>query len=361
MAKALLLNVLVNVLGDYVEGLTEENLKVGVWSGKIVLKKLQLNRASLHKLKLPVDVINGFVDELEVNIPWTSLESNPVKILINGVYLLVAPLDVSNIDPLEAYQRTRLARQGKLVQAEKAVELAAMMLESDDENKSLSYVQRLTTNIIDNLEINLRNIHIRYEDKQSIPGSLFSFGITLESFVVSTTNSNWEEMFVARDGKKDSVVHKLSKLSNLLIYWNTKESELSKLEFNEWMNAMQSRIYSLVNNNYNTKVMNNMEYILSPPNLLVLKIVHNDNENAIPKLSTSIESMGLKLNIDKIQYQQAMMTLSTFSMLEKKQIILQYRPMHRPNQKLHGNVKLWWQYALRLVTNNPDVLLNKVS
>lgn len=49
MAKALLLNALHDALADYVLGLSPEKLKVGVWSGKIVLDDLQVgeNRARI--------------------------------------------------------------------------------------------------------------------------------------------------------------------------------------------------------------------------------------------------------------------------------------------------------------------------
>ena len=42
MAKTLLLNALHEVLSDYVVDLSPEKLKVGVWSGKIVLNELQV-------------------------------------------------------------------------------------------------------------------------------------------------------------------------------------------------------------------------------------------------------------------------------------------------------------------------------
>ena len=40
MAAAILLSVLTRVLGEYVNGLTEDNLKLGVWAGKISLNNL---------------------------------------------------------------------------------------------------------------------------------------------------------------------------------------------------------------------------------------------------------------------------------------------------------------------------------
>ena len=35
MAKKLLLDALTGAIGDFVEGITEENLKLGIWSGKV--------------------------------------------------------------------------------------------------------------------------------------------------------------------------------------------------------------------------------------------------------------------------------------------------------------------------------------
>ena len=61
MARQLLLNTLTSAFGDLVDGLTEENLKVGVWSGEILLENLRLNRKGIQKLNLPIDVQHGYV------------------------------------------------------------------------------------------------------------------------------------------------------------------------------------------------------------------------------------------------------------------------------------------------------------
>lgn len=87
MAKRLLLNVLVDVLGNYVEGLNPENLKVGVWSGKIELSDLQLKRSALDGLNLPISISHGSLKSLKLIIPWASLDSKPVQVIMDGVYL----------------------------------------------------------------------------------------------------------------------------------------------------------------------------------------------------------------------------------------------------------------------------------
>ena len=51
MAKALLFKVLNDTIGKYVEGLTEENLKLSVFSGTIALENVSLNRKGIEELK----------------------------------------------------------------------------------------------------------------------------------------------------------------------------------------------------------------------------------------------------------------------------------------------------------------------
>ena len=125
MAKRLLLNVLLSVLGDYVEGLSENNLKLGVWSGEIHLSNLQINRTILQRLNLPVVIHHGSVKALNIKIPWASLESNPLKINIDGIYLQVGPLDLSQMEAEELTVRALEMKIFRLKEIDKAIERAA--------------------------------------------------------------------------------------------------------------------------------------------------------------------------------------------------------------------------------------------
>jgi hypothetical protein len=62
-------------------------------SGEISLENVELNTAALSSLELPVQVRYGTIRRFSVSVPWTRLEKEPVRVLIEGVYLLVAPLD----------------------------------------------------------------------------------------------------------------------------------------------------------------------------------------------------------------------------------------------------------------------------
>lgn len=45
--------------------------------------------------------------------------------------------------------------------------------------------------MIKNLQLKIKNIHIRYEDKITHPGSPFSLGVTLKNLEMITTDATW--------------------------------------------------------------------------------------------------------------------------------------------------------------------------
>jgi len=52
-------SLLVKYLGDYVEGLQSENLRISLIGGKVSLRNLQLKTRILDELNLPVTVKSG--------------------------------------------------------------------------------------------------------------------------------------------------------------------------------------------------------------------------------------------------------------------------------------------------------------
>lgn len=67
----------------------------------------------------------------------------------------------------------------------------------DKPKADMTFVEKLTAQIINNVQIKISDIHIRYEDNisTSIP---LSFGITLSNFSVHTTDQNWLKCLVSQ-------------------------------------------------------------------------------------------------------------------------------------------------------------------
>ena len=83
--KSLIIDVLQRTVGEFIVGLDQDNLKVGVTSGEIVLTDLGLNTAALRASPAPSTMRSARVESLRVEIPWVALSSKPVRIEIVGV------------------------------------------------------------------------------------------------------------------------------------------------------------------------------------------------------------------------------------------------------------------------------------
>ena len=60
----------------------------------------------------------------------------------------------------------------------------------DKLGKTSGFLVNLTTKIVDNLQIVIKNIHIRFEDTQYMKDPL-SMGITLQKLAAHTTDEKW--------------------------------------------------------------------------------------------------------------------------------------------------------------------------
>lgn len=55
------------------------------------------------------------------------------------------------------------------------------------------------TKIVDNLQINLQDLHLRIEHEDTIQTeNSFSLGITLQEIDLFTTDQNWERIYIDR-------------------------------------------------------------------------------------------------------------------------------------------------------------------
>lgn len=222
MLEGLVAGLLNRFLGMYVKNFDPTQLKVGIWSGDVKLRNLELRREALDQLKLPVNVIEGHVGELTLVIPWSNLRGAPVKALIEDVYLLASPKEEAAYDEEEEDRRKQRLKMEKLDSAELLKERNQEGLSYDEQQKNQSFTQSLVTKIVDNLQVTVKNIHIRYEDSISAPGHPFALGVTLEEFSAVSTDGEWKPTFIQHSGK---ATNKLATLGALAVYWNT-DSEL---------------------------------------------------------------------------------------------------------------------------------------
>lgn len=349
MFEAHVLHLLRKYLGEYVDGLSTEALRISVWKGDVVLKDLQLKAEALNSLKLPVTVKAGFVGTITLKVPWKSLGKEPVIVLIDRVFLLACP--ISGDRPIKEEDREKLF-ESKIQQIE---ETESATLEAIQRSKlgspppGNSWLGSLIATIIGNLKISISNVHVRYEDCITNPGHPFSTGITLAKLAAVTTDENGNETFDT-SGALDKL-RKSLELERLAMYhdsdgllWKV-DKKWEDLSPEEWIEIFEDGINEPVaGSKMVSKWAVNRNYLVSPING-VLKYHRLGNQERsdpdVPFEKASLVLSDVFLTITEAQYHDWIKLLEVVSRYRTYVESSHLRPLV-PVSKDAG---LWWRYA----------------
>lgn len=327
MLEGVLASVLNRFLASYVDGLNTSQLNVGIWSGDVKLRNLRLKTSALDKFRLPIDVKEGYLGDLTLSIPWSNLKGKPVRVLVENVYLLAAPRNANvDADEAEEDERAQAAKQEKLANAELLGRdsSSSVSMSAEDAQKNESFTSSLITKIVDNLQITVRNIHIRYEDDLSNPEHPFSAGLTLAEFSAISTDKDWNPTFIqnSADG-----IHKLARLESLAAYWDTDTVSLAGYSIDE----AQEKFKSLIAREGNVP---SHQFILSPVSGAGRLTMRRKMTPDTPKVNAELLFDQLGFALDDEQYRDIISVTDLFHFFTR---YAQYRRFRPSPQELEEN------------------------
>lgn len=249
MFEGLLEKLLLSKLGKYIIGLDKDSLKVGVWGGDITLENVYLKPDALLLLQIPLKITYGKIVKLIVKVPWAKLSSAPVEVRLEGLYIVLSTEEKSNwqyseegdlIDRKEQIEAYELRR--KQLQEQK-------LLSAEEELKEKSFLEKMTSKILDNLKFVMQDIHVRFENNAY--GRVFAAGVTLEKIECFTTNHEWNSEFTDRHkvGSAGICIYKLLNVVSLGFYWESGQSSLN-VEGDALQEVMKGLIMDPNNTNY---------------------------------------------------------------------------------------------------------------
>lgn len=334
------LNVVFNrILAPYVENLDMNQVNYGIAQGQLTLRNLRLKRGALDKFRLPVDVLEGYLGTFTLSLHWMNLGNRPVEILIEDVYLLVVPSSQNDIDPEEEEERLQAAKQERLRNAE----LLHVKSQTDaiPDRSSQSLWDSLTAKIVNNLQVTVKNIHVRYEDKMSVPGHLLSTGATLASFSVRSVNEKWEPAFIERT---TGAIHKLANLSSLALYFDTDSQSMANLSLHE----VREKLVSTISIN---DVSPSHQFILSPVSGEGRVVLSHGVNNKTPHYDVRLLFDEIGLSLDEEQYHDALSLVDMYHVYLRQRQYRKYRPCDEEIARNRGRAYL--KFAI-------DAILNEV-
>jgi len=155
MFEKILENILLNNVGQFIDGIDKNNLKIGIWSGDIIIQNIAVKPDVLAKLDLPFRMKFSFVSKLSVSVPWKSLGSKPVEITLEDVYVILEPVSQEAwraVDFTTVTKRIELMESFVQSYMSKMAEKLGQSVQ-DAKNEQKGMVGKLTERVIDNIQV----------------------------------------------------------------------------------------------------------------------------------------------------------------------------------------------------------------
>ncbi|KAK6197198.1 hypothetical protein LQW54_010854 [Pestalotiopsis sp. IQ-011] len=352
MLEGLVAGLLNRFLGMYVKNFDPAQLKVGIWSGDVKLRNLELRKEALDQLKLPINVVEGHLGELTLVIPWSNLRGSPVQVFVEDVFVLASPKEEAAYDADEEERRKQRLKMEKLDSAELLKERSQAGLSQEEQKKSQSFTDSLVTKIVDNLQVTVKNIHVRYEDSISTPGHPFALGITLEEFSAVSTDGEWKPTFIQNSS---STTHKLAKLEALAVYWNTDTKLLgSGREVPADDEAlphddMIAEFKRMIGKGEDATTANH-QFILKPVSGQAKLELDKSGDVKVPKFKGSLLFDEIGVVLDDDQYRDALMMVDLFHYFIRHQ---EYKKLQPKGATPKEDPRAWLRFA-------GDAVLSKI-
>ncbi|KAM4748951.1 intermembrane lipid transfer protein VPS13C [Rhinophrynus dorsalis] len=377
MLESVVADLLNRFLGDYVENLDRSQLKLGIWGGNVALENLKIRENALSELDVPFKVKVGQIDKLTLKIPWKNLYGDAVSATLEGLYLLVVPGASIKYDAEKEERQMQEAKQRELLRIEEAMQKSAekgvpgdlqnfvysnvktgakrkkhkhlknrfkvhdSKKDKPKEEKKDTFLEKLATQVIKNLQVKITNIHIRYEDDVTDSSVPVSVGVTLGELSLQTCNESWKPCILNEAAK---IIYKLVRLDSFSTYWNVNSAMYYHQSRENILGALKGGVMS-----DNRKPKDPYCYIFKPVHALAKLYMnpHAELELESPKIDGNMEVQHVAIEITRPQY------LSMIDVLESVDYMVRNVPYrkYRPEVSLLEDTKKWWLYAINSILN----------
>lgn len=218
------------------------------------------------------------------------------------------------------YKLSKLNTMEELIFSQEKSNYENKQNNNNNNQKSLksSLLQRLTSKLLNNLQLEIHNIHIQYVDQDqilsyrtiapsihSLPDSAILFGFGLESFIIHTCNEQGQATTASIN---DPITYKKIELKNWFVYVQRKgefdkdyqpQSTDNDKNNDKYMNTICiERNYEIISA---SQILShsNIQYIVSPMNALI-DITFNKYES--PSTSIQFHLPSIELSLTQSQY-----------------------------------------------------------
>uniref|UniRef100_A0A8C1KFS4 Vacuolar protein sorting 13 homolog D n=1 Tax=Cyprinus carpio TaxID=7962 RepID=A0A8C1KFS4_CYPCA len=326
MLEGLVAWVLNTYLGKYVSNLNTDQLSIALLKGAVELENLPLRKDALREFDLPFEVKAGVIGKITLQIPFYRPHSDPWVICMSQLNLIIGPALPQEYDDV----REREAEREQKKQLLKALE-DKWKVQQKGESYWYSVTASVVTRIVENIELKIQGVHLRFEDDFSNPEKPYAFGVCIKN--VSAQNCS-------KEPAQKLIRQKELEIGEFSVYWDTECTMLGDLPSTEVQDMMSECMQSREH-----------QYIFEPVCASVL-LRRNASKEPLrsrntPRIEGQVQLEPLSLRLSQVQYQQVMAFLKELDRREREMLFRKWRP----KLPISGNCRQWWMFAINANLN----------
>ena len=204
-------------LGKFLE-INKDELKVSLWNGELEMSNVKIKPEIFTTMNLPYfELVNGYIGKIKLNVSLPRFYLYPIKMVIEKVFFHAKQKKLESINKnveienMEAYKNEQL--------------LSMEELSNEVKNLKKEGGSGYLDKIINNLEIEIKDICIRFDDDLSYNLIPFTFGLLLKNLKIKTVDENFAEAEEGQTIPIGEINRKILKMENFSIYLDTYENE----------------------------------------------------------------------------------------------------------------------------------------
>ncbi|XP_033641822.1 vacuolar protein sorting-associated protein 13D-like isoform X2 [Asterias rubens] len=339
MLEGLAAWVLNTYVGEYVENLNTDQLSIGLLSGAVELENLPLRKDALKNLDLPIEVKAGFIGKIVLQIPVRHIKSEPCVISIDSLYLVAGPAVKASYDEEKENQAKQQSTKQQLEALESQWKAKFEKAAPESGSSWYAYSTSLFYNVLENIQLKVRDVHIRYEDTTTIPNETFAFGITIKSLSAQSTDESWQAKIV--QGEKGATKFKLLQLENFAMYWDTNIQLYGDMNIKDLKDALQKREFSA-----DTTTTKQHDYLVEPVSAEA-KLRRNGSplplrSRSTPRFICDVNLQKIPLSLSEEQYHGTIALAREFERSGRARLCRRWKPA----VPVQGHCSEWWNFAI---------------
>ncbi|EDV41143.2 uncharacterized protein Dana_GF23570 [Drosophila ananassae] len=339
MLRDLITWVLNTYLGKYLENLNSAQLSVALLSGEVELENIPIRKDALRSFNLPVEVTAGSIRKIKLQIPVRQFRTSPWCISIEGLFCIICPKNLDNWDhekeklqDLE-YKLSVLDAAEAGWRSEKGQQMESYYFSSY--NNWLKYGTNMATNIIDNIELKISDVHFRYEDIVDTGKSRICTGIKIGSLTAQSCDCDWTNGSYKMTNSEMN--YKLVELKELSVYWDLLHEDIKCQSYTN--QEILEKLHSTCEQRPHNFIIKPICATARWKRDKCQQVIRTKDK---PRVSCELLVPEVVIDISKVQRLQMLDKLSEIRQVKE---VRQYR-LKRPNCSIESNPRLWWKYAL---------------